>query len=187
MKIIYAPSYCLLKSDPSQLTDMSLQTIKKAIEMVLNDAGNPILILSTSRPFLWEKEAKIKKKMVLEAGLDLKDVIIIPAMVDSYDEAEKIKKIISNYFDGCHRVILTVVAEKWHAPRVALSLRMVLPSWVDIEIVKVSAKIERHLDTSRLRSWLCSSTKLNYVLWQWFFGLIGPLMMRRQIRRMRKK
>ena len=165
---------------------MSLQTTKRGIaiakEMFRNGNGDkPILILSTSRPVFWEKEAELKKEMVLEveAGLDLNDVIIIPGMEDSFDEAAEIKKIISTQL-GAHKVSLIITAERWHAFRVERSLRMVLPSWIDIKTIKVKAKIERHLDTSWLRSFLCSSTTLNYILWQWFFGLIGPLMSRRQ-------
>ena len=175
---IYVPSYCLSYGDPNRLTDMSLQTMMKGIEVMKEEIirGNkPLLIISTSRPILWEKEAELKKKMVLEAGLGLNDLIIIPAMEDSFDEAERIKEIISD-----HNGVLIVVAERWHAPRVASSLKMALPPAVTIKVVKVKAKIERHLDTSWLRSFLCSSTTLNYILWQWFFGLIGPLMSRRQ-------
>ena len=186
-KFIYVPSYCLAECG-SRLTEMSLQTTKEGISIATKTLSEgkikPILILSTSRPVLWKKEAEIKKVMILEAGLSLDDVIIIPNMMDSFEEAEKIKKIIS---DGSDVVNLVVVAEKWHAPRVFTSLKMMLPISLFIELVKVNSKIERHLDTTRLRSWLCSSTKFNYILWQLFFGLIGPLMMRRQMKRMKKK
>ena len=75
---------------------MSLQTTKEGISIATKtlSEGNikPILILSTSRPVLWKKEAEIKKAMILEAGLSLDDVIIIPNMMDSFEEAEKIKR-----------------------------------------------------------------------------------------------
>lgn len=178
-KIIYVPSYCLAACG-SRLTEMSLQTTKEGIRIAKTLLGGgrikPILILSTSRPVLWRKEAELKEAMVLAAGLSMKYVTIIPEMMDSFDEAEKIKKIIPG------GASLVVVAEKWHAPRVFASLKMVLPSHLFIELVKVNTKIERHLDTTRLRSWLCSSSKFNYILWQLFFGLIGPLMMRRQMK-----
>lgn len=186
--VIYAPSYCLSYRDNNRLTDMGLQTTKKAIALfkfLKTDEiydGKPFLILSTSRPVLWEKEAEIKRQLILNAGLNLDDVVIIPALSDSYDEADKIRKIIGDHSD----LKLIVVVEKWYAPRVALSLRMVLPS-VEMEIIKVSTKIERQLDTSWLRSFLCNYTSINYVLWNWFFYLITPYMLKRQMRKKERK
>lgn len=177
---VYVPSYCLAYGDKNRLTDMSLQTMKEGIRVIkkmIKLGKNPIFIVSTSRPMLWEKEAEIKKKMVLEARLNLYDVVIIPAMMDSYDEAEWMgRNILPDSY-------LTIVAEKYHAPRVAISLRITLPERVKMEVIKVNAKIERQLDTSRFRSWFCNGKKINYILWNLFFGLITPYMMRRQMRK----
>ena len=87
----------------ARLTDMSLQTTKKAIEFALwikKLGGNPILILSTAYAVLWEREADIKTKMALDAGLSLENIIIIPEVTDSYNEARKVRIIIQTAFSA---------------------------------------------------------------------------------------
>ena len=126
---IYVPSYCLSHYPPARLTDMSLQTTKKAIEFALWIKKLRVIrsnfIHSLCR--LWEREADIKTKMALDAGLSLESVIRIPEVTDSYNEARKVRIIIqelpsqlTGLFWGS---ILFTIAERLHASRVGIPLR----------------------------------------------------------------
>lgn len=184
--IIYIPSYCLSYYDPSRLTDMSFQTVKEGIglarEIVVN-GEDPILILSTAYPDLWEKEAEIKKKMALNAGLKDDSIIIIPKVTDSYNEAMRIWEIVKNCLlnrDGDPYFI--IVAEKWHAPRAVKALRLFGVN-VD-EIRKIRTRIER-ANEPLIKS-LRSANIIPYVLWQWLFYLATPYMVKMAIKKQRK-
>ena len=173
--VIYVPSYCLLKKYPSRLTDMSLQTAKRGLEMM--KAGMADKIVFSTAHATWEKEAELKKALAVEYGIPNSLVEIIPAVTQTFDEACKLKDIV---FNPDAKII--VACQKYHVKRV---LNTLSHFFKDIEVVGVTTKIERHLDQSNIKSVLISSTKLNFILWNWFFGLIGPLMMRRQMRKKR--
>lgn len=98
-------------------------------------------------------------------------------MTQSYDEATKLFGIVDN-----PDAEIIVVGQKSHTKRAAKALRFLFKN---VSLVKVSTRIERQLDPSRLKSFLCSSTKLNWILWNWFFGIITPWMMMRQMRKKR--
>jgi len=170
---VYVPSYCLLKQDPSKLTDMSFQTAKRGIEVMLEKKADKI-IFSTAYA-TWEKEAELKKALAAKYGIRDDLVEIIPAVTQTFDEAVKLSEIISD-----PSAVVIVACQKYHAGRVFYTLSHFFKN---IKIEKVATKIERHLDQSNLKSVLISSTKLNFILWNWFFGLIGPFMMRRQMRK----
>lgn len=174
---VYVPSYCLLKSDPLRLTDMSLQTAKKGLEIMR--AGMADKIIFSTAYATWEKEAELKKTLAAEYGVKDDLIEIIPAVTQTFDEAVKLKEIVSN-----PEAKIVAVCQKYHTKRIAYTLGHFFKH---VETVGVKTRIERHLDQSNLKSVLISSTKLNFILWNWFFGLIGPFMMRRQMRKMRKK
>lgn len=182
--IIYVPSYCLSYYDSIRLTDMSFQTVKEGIELaqkIVASGGDPILIFSTAYPDLWKKEAEIKKKMALNAGLKGDSIIIIPEVTDSYDEARQIWGIVKNcLLNPEGDPYLIVVAEKWHAPRAVKALRL---SGIEVnDVRRVKTKIERALEPSWIKS-IRSSNKVLYVLWQWIFYIATPWMMKRQMRK----
>lgn len=171
--VIYVPSYCLSLKDPSRLSHMSLETAKKGLEMMKKGIGDRI-IFSTAYEW-WETEAKLKRELAETYEVVGDDLVeIIPEMGDSYMEAERLKNLI----DSETKII--IVAQKWHAPRVKKALSYFFKN---IDLVKVKTKVERQLDPSWLKSVLCCSTILNFILWNWFFGLITPWMMRRQMRK----
>ena len=184
---IYVPSYCLSYYYTDRLTDMSLQTTNKAIEFALwikKLGGNPILILSTSYAVLWEKEADIKTKMALDAGLSLENIIIIPEVTDSYNEARKVRIIIRNCLlssqGSSQGSILFAIAERLHASRVGIPLRSFGVAVDGVEGVK--ARIERALEPSWIKS-IRSAHVVPYALWQWIFYLANPLMVWREKRK----
>ena len=172
--VIYVPSYTLSLRDPSRLTCMSLHTAKKGVEMMKKGLGESI-VFSTAYEW-WETEAKLKKDLAEGEGVVGSDLVeIIPDVSNSYDEAEKLREIVTNA-----ETTLILVAQKHHARRAALVLKKYFSK---IKVVKVKTKMERQLDPSWLKSVLCSSTMLNFILWNWFFGLITPYMMKRQMRK----
>lgn len=181
--VIYIPSYCLLYGDSSKLTHMSLETTLEAIELarkIVMNGEDPILIFSTAYTDLWKKEAEIKKKMALNAGLKGDSIVIIPEVTDSYSEAKKIKELLSN----CNnRIYFIIVAEKWHAPRAVKALRLFGVN-VD-EIRKIRTRIERANEPSLIKS-LRSANIIPYVLWQWLFYFATPYMVKRAIKKQRK-
>ena len=180
---IYVPSYCLSHYHTARLTDMSLQTTKKAIEFALwikKLGGNPILILSTAYAVLWEREADIKTKMALDAGLSLENIIIIPEVTDSYNEARKVRIIIRNCLLSSQGSILFAIAERLHASRVGIPLRSFGVAVDGVEGVK--ARIERALEPSWIKS-IRSANVVPYALWQWIFYLANPLMVWREKRK----
>lgn len=173
-RIIYVPSYTLSKKDPSRLTVMSLETAKKGIEMMKKGLGTKI-VFSTAYEW-WKTEAKLKKDLAEKNGIIGDDLVtVIPFVTQSYNEATKLFDIVAN-----PDAEIVVVGQKHHAKRAAKTLRRYFSK---VEIVKVLTGMERQLDPSWLKSFLCSSTKLNFILWNWFFGLITPWMMRRQMRK----
>lgn len=175
-KVIYVPSYCLSLSDHSRLSCMSLETAKKGIELMRKGAGDKI-IFSTAYEW-WEIEAELKKGLASKNSIVGDDLVgVIPAVTNSYDEAEGLKKIVAN-----SDATIILVAQKYHARRAFKTLRHFFKK---IEVVKVPTRIERQLDPSWLKGVLCGSTMLNFILWNWFFGLITPLMMRRQMRKLK--
>ena len=179
-KIIYVPSYCLAKKyPPARLTDMSLQTAKKGLEMMKSGLGD-VLVMSTAHEQNWKIEASIKSGMAKNCGVSVK---IIPATTDSFDEAVKLRRMVTEIF-GNDDVEMIAVCQKYHTNRVVKSLK---PFFKNVKGVRVETKIERQLDPSMVKGFLCTATKLNFILWQVFFGLIGPLMMRRQIRKNKKR
>ena len=180
---IYVPSYCLSHYHTARLTDMSLQTTKKAIEFALwikKLGGNPILILSTAYAVLWEREADIKTNLALDAGLSLENIIIIPEVTDSYNEARKVRIIIRNCLLSSQGSILFAIAERLHASRVGIPLRSFGVAVDGVEGVK--ARIERALEPSWIKS-IRSANVVPYALWQWIFYLANPLMVWREKRK----
>lgn len=171
-RIIYVPSYTLSRKDPSRLTYMSFWTAMKGIEIMRQGLGDKI-IFSTAYDW-WKTEAELKKDLASKSGISRNEVEIIPAITDSYDEAEKLSKIVTN-----PGTTLILVAHKYHAHRAAKAL---MYFFNNIKVVKVSTGTERQLDPSWLKSFCCSS-KINFILWNLFFGLITPWMMRRQMRK----
>ena len=180
---IYVPSYCLSHYHTDRLTDMSLQTTNKAIEFALwikKLGGNPILILSTAYAVLWEREADIKTNLALDAGLSLENIIIIPEVTDSYNEARKVRIIIRNCLLSSQGSILFAIAERLHASRVGIPLRSFGVAVDGVEGVK--ARIERALEPSWIKS-IRSANVVPYALWQWIFYLANPLMVWREKRK----
>ncbi len=132
--------------------------------------------IAFSTAYEWHKEeAELKQELGREYGIADDKVIIIPFVTQSYDEVTKLFDIVAN-----SDAEIIVVAQKYHAKRAAKALKFLFKN---VKVVKVSAGVERQLDPSWLKSILCSSTKLNFILWNWFFGLITPWMMRRQMRK----
>lgn len=172
-RVIYVPSYTLSKKDPSRLAVMSLETAKKGLEMMKKGLGDKI-VFSTAYPW-WEKEAELKKKLAREYGINDNKVVIIPFVTQSYDEATKLFDIVVN-----PDADIIIIGQKYHAKRAAKALILLFNN---VRVVKVPTGMERQLDPSWLKSFLCSSTKLNFILWNWFFGLITPWMMKRQMRK----
>lgn len=168
MKIIYVPSYGLSHNNPFQLSVMSLGTAEKGIKLVKKEGVK--IIFSTAYRF-WNKEANLKKKLALEAGLEEKNIAILPAVTDSYDEAAKLRKEVPQ-----EDAVIVVVAQKYHAARAAKILRYFFK---EVEMVKVTTDLERVLDPSRLKGF-CNSSKILFVLWNWFFYLLTPLMVRKR-------
>lgn len=156
---------------------MSLQTAKKGLEMM--KAGMADKIIFSTAYATWEKEAELKKALAVEYGIPNSLVEIIPAVTQTFDEAVKLSEMVAN-----PDAKIIVACQKYHTKRVLNTLSYFFKK---IEVVGVATKIERHLDQSNLKSILISSTKLNFILWNWFFGLIGPFMMRRQMRKTEKK
>ncbi len=173
-RVMYVPSYALSKKDPSRLTVMSLETAKRGIQMMRKGLGDKI-VFSTAYKW-WETEAKLKKDLAEENGLVGDDLVaIIPFVTQSYDEATKLFDIVAN-----PDAEIIVVGQKYHIKRAAKALTFLFKN---VRVVKVPTGMERQLDPSWLKSVLCSSTMLNFILWNWFFGLITPWMMRRQMRK----
>ena len=158
---------------------MSLQTAKKGLEMMKSGLGD-VLVMSTAHEQNWKIEASIKSRMAKNCGVSVK---IIPATTDSFDEAVKLRRMVTEIF-GNDDVEMIAVCQKYHTNRVVKSLK---PFFKNVKGVRVETKIERQLDPSMVKGFLCTATKLNFILWQVFFGLIGPLMMRRQIRKNKKR
>ena len=142
--------------------------------------GNPILILSTAYAVLWEREADIKTNLALDAGLSLENIIIIPEVTDSYNEARKVRIIIRNCLLSSQGSILFAIAERLHASRVGIPLRSFGVAVDGVEGVK--ARIERALEPSWIKS-IRSANVVPYALWQWIFYLANPLMVWREKRK----
>ena len=173
-RVIYVPSYTLSKKDPSRLSVMSLETAKKGLEMMKKGLGDKI-IFSTAYKW-WKTEAKLKKDLAEENGIVGDDlVVIIPFVTQSYDEATKLFDIVAN-----PDAEIIVVGQKYHAKRAAKAIGCLFNN---VKFLKVPTGMERQLDPSWFKSILGSSTMLNFILWNWFFGLITPWMMRRQMKK----
>lgn len=167
--IIYVPSYGLSFEEPSKLTCMSLETAKKGIEMMKKGSGS-MLVFSTAY-YTWEQEAELKKKLAREYGVKDDLVKIIPGgtATTTYIEAEGLFKIVSN-----PDTKIIVVGQKYHVKRAAKALRYLFNN---VEIVKVWTEVERILDPS----WLKSVCMTRFIWYNWFFYLVTPWMMRRQM------
>ncbi|MBU6431252.1 MAG: YdcF family protein [Patescibacteria group bacterium] len=168
---------------------MSLRTTEEAIDLarriIMNKEEQSVfLIFSSAYPDLWKKEAEIKKKMALDAGIKDDSIIIIPGVTDSYDEVRQIRMIVRNCFLNHNTPYFILVAEKWHTPRVVNALCL---SGVGVnEVFPVETKIERALEPSWIKS-IRSANVIPYVLWQWLFYLITPYMVSRQMRKKERK
>jgi uncharacterized SAM-binding protein YcdF (DUF218 family) len=156
---------------------MSRKAAEKGLEMMRKGLADKI-IFSTAYT-MWEKEAELKKDLAVKYGVRDDLVEIIPAVTDSYDEAEKLRELIHD-----SGVTLILVAQKYHARRAASILKRYFSK---VEVVKVATKIERQMDPSWLKNVLTSSTKLNFIVWNWFFLLIGPIMAWRQMKKEKGK
>lgn len=153
---------------------MSLETAKKGLEMMKKGLGDKI-VFSTAYEW-WKIEAKLKKNLTEKNGIIGDDLVaFIPFVTQSYDEATKLFDLVAN-----PDVEIIVVGQQYHADRAADTLRYLFKN---VSVEKVPTEIERQLDPSWLKSVLCSSTKFNWILWNWFFRLITPLMMRRQMKK----
>lgn len=176
-KVVYVPSYTLSNKDISNLTVMSLETAKKGIGVMkrLMEEGFEVIIVFSTAYQWWKTEADLKIKLTREDEIPNDMINIIPSVTQSYDEATGLFKIVA---DPDAEII--VVGQKWHAKRAAKALTFLFKN---VRVVKVPTATERQLDPSWVKSFLCSSTKLNWILWNWFFGLITPYMMRMQMRK----
>lgn len=172
-RVIYVPSYTLSKKYPSRLTCMSLETAKKGIEMMKKGLGD-MIVFSTAYEW-WRTEAELKEMMAEESGIVGNDLVaIIPSVTQSYDEATKLFDIVAN-----PDAEIIVVGQKYHAKRAAKAISFLFKN---VKFLKVPTGMERQLDPSFLKGILGTSTMINFILWNWFFGLITPWMMRRQMR-----
>ena len=172
--VIYVPAYCLYLYDPSRLTCVSLQTALRGIDLMKNGIGDEI-VFSTGYE-TWRIEAELKKSLAKKSGIEGDDLVkIIPGVTATYVEAQELSKIVA---DPDAKIIVS--GQKYHVKRAAIAIRYFFK---DVEIVKVSTKMERMLDPSWLKSVLCSSSLLNFIIYNWVFNLITPWMMRRQMRK----
>lgn len=172
-EIIYVSSYTLSDKYPSKLTIMSLETAKKGLEMMKKGLGKKI-VFSTAYEW-WKTEAELKQKLAREYGIADDKVLIIPFVTQSYDEATKLFDIVAN-----PDAEIIVVGQKYHAKRAAKAISFLFKN---VKFLKVPTGMERQLDPSFLKGILGTSTMINFILWNWFFGLITPWMMRRQLRK----
>lgn len=137
--VVYVPAYCLYFYDPSRLTCESLETTLKGIELMKNGVGDEI-VFSTGYE-TWRIEAELKKGLAKEKGIEGDDLVkIIPGVTTTYVEAQELSKIVA---DPDAKII--VVGQKYHAKRAVVAIRYFFK---DVEIVKVSTKMERMLDPS---------------------------------------
>ena len=135
------------------------------------------IVFSTAYKW-WGIEAALKKRLSREYGIEDSLVEIISGATlertTSYIEAIGLSKIV----DPDDEIV--VVGQEYHAERAADALRYLFEK---VDVVKVPTSMERILDPSWLKSVLCSSSMLSFILYNWFLNIITPYMMRREIRK----
>ena len=173
---VYVPSLCLTH-DGSRLTAMNETATRQAAKLV-RDGQATHLIFSTAYD-TWKREAELKKDIAVSLDVKPSAIHIIPSATTTYNETAQLAKLINTL--GINSLIL--VTDKWHMPRASLAIRIVVPK---VQLEKVSITTPYYERTHhpagiipQIKSIRDSSMPF-WILFNLFFFIITPIMMRRQ-------
>ena len=173
---VYVPSLCLTL-DGTRLTAMNEAVTRKASELV-RDGGAAHLIFSTAYN-VWKREAELRIKLAISIGVPENIISIIPQVTTTYNETARLKEMVTEL----NVTNLILVTEKWHMPRAALAIRIAIP---EVRLEKISVTTPRYERTHhpagiipKIKSIRDGSMPF-WILFNLFFFLLTPLMMRRQ-------
>lgn len=173
---VYVPSLCLTL-DGLRLTAMNEAVTRKAAKLV-RDGYAAHLIFSTAYD-TWEREAELRKRVAAAFGIKDSAISIIPNATTTYDESAMLMEVINRL--GVTALIL--VTDKWHMPRAALAIRIAIPK---VRLEKVSVTTPRYERTHhpagiipKIKS-IRDGSMIFWILFNLFFFVITPLMMRRE-------
>src|SRR3989344_4048064 len=173
---VYVPSLCLTQ-DGSRLTAMNETATRKAAELV-QDGQATHLIFSTAYD-TWEREAELRKHIAVSLGVRPSAIHIIPSATTTYDETAQLARLMNTL--GIKSLIL--VTDKWHIPRASLAIRITIP---EVQLEKVPITTPRYERTyhpagiiPQIKSIRDGSMPF-WILFNLFFFLLTPIMMRRQ-------
>ncbi|MBI5458049.1 YdcF family protein [Candidatus Kaiserbacteria bacterium] len=154
---------------PVRLVAQSVESVRQAAQL-LNDSKVEHIILSTCYDS-WEMEAELKKALLASLGVDLTRVSVIPAVVNTKTEVEAAGRIIHEF--AIEKI--TIVADKWHLPRVHEVFRMWFPG-VGIEGHSFTTPRFEVVYEPLLIKRIRGGNALLWVLWNW--ALLLKLKMR---------
>lgn len=132
------------------------------------------IILSTAYERMWAYEADLKKKMLSDLGIDLELVSVIPAVTNSYNEAEAVRQFVQTL--GIDTLI--VVADKWHEPRATETFRWLFPDLKIFGYSFTTSTYEFSEEPSMIKSLRAGIVPL-WVGWNLLFWFLTPLIAKR--------
>lgn len=170
---IFCPSYCLTRNG-MDLTIMNRCCILRVTDMV-SRYNNPRVIFSNAYEEFSEKEIELRKKILEQFRVDMKNVWLIAPVVSTYDEVNQLRLAVKSF-----RIrSLLVVAEAYHMKRVLAVIRHFIPEvevfWTSVECPKFEATAE----PSNIKSFRISNETL-WIVWNVICNLASPVLLRRK-------
>ncbi len=161
-------TYCL-RDDGIHLTSMSGESVTVAARLYKESRVQYILLSAAYD--IWRAEAAIKIVRLISLGVPKDCIFVLEGVTDSYDEVNKAKVKIKEL--GINE--LTIVAEKYHAPRAFAIARKRFPGMkLNLEEFN-TPQFERAFEPHRIKllGWIKSVRAGNKTLWRlWNFLLL---------------
>jgi uncharacterized SAM-binding protein YcdF (DUF218 family) len=151
---------------------MASEAMRTGIEMMSIFDATDVLVSAAYN--IWELEFRLQKKYALNNGIKGHQVYAVAEVKNSYDEA---RQAITKALElGTNELI--VVAEKWHAKRSLKIFQAIAPHGLHVSVIPFQTpRFEVTLEPSTIKSFR-SGFKLTWILWNKFFELLTPLILK---------
>lgn len=153
--------------DGTRLVEMSRVALEKGISL-MEQLSADYLIVCTAYD-TWRIDAGLKISLVERAGVDSAKVRVIPGVTDTYDEAEKTRKLI----EELEIAVLVVVTDEWHALRSVPAFQARYPNVRILTETYTTSSFEQMMEPQFLKR-IRGGNKALWIAWNLLLRFLMP-------------
>lgn len=153
--------------DGTRLVEMSRVAMEKGISLMEQLTADYLIVCTAYDT--WRIDAGLKISLVERAGVDPAKVRLVPGVTDTYDEAERTRKLI----EELGITVLIIVTDEWHALRSVPAFQRRYPDVRILTETYTTSSFEQMMEPDFLKR-IRGGYKVLWIAWNLLLRFLMP-------------